>query len=500
MAAAALAIVAIGAALWLLFPRAYLSYDPTYGILWGREITRGLTPDYGAILASTPHPAGDLIGFLTSWLSVPDAISISLVVAYLSLGLTAYLVFRLGALWFDRWIGVVAAVIVLSAEAVLFDGLRAGIDLPFVAICLGALLVETKRPRAGWPVLALLVPAGLLRPDAWFFACAYWLYLAVELGPPRASAEGAGRFGHLMPRPGWRGERSNRELVLLGLLALSAPLIWAGFDLVITGNPLYSFTGTQSSAEALGRERGPVDLILDGPHALASLLQWSAAISALVGVAFGVTLLRSRAARGLLVTALGLIAFAILSSAGMPILSRYLVLDGALLSIFAAVGLLGWRLLPGGHRWRRRWLVLAAFLLALFLVLLPRQWKLDSEAADKLGEQDRIESDLSSLIEGGAYRQACGPIAVPGFPEVPRVALGLGIRPSQVIVAGVPAHGTLLVPADPAIRNLYLTGSTAPVRSSYAAPSGFSLVARNSSWKLYERCAGGGGQQRPSSS
>jgi ABC-2 type transport system ATP-binding protein len=34
------------------------------------------------------------------------------------------------------------------------------------ALCLGALLVEAKRPRAGWPVLALLALAGLLRPDA----------------------------------------------------------------------------------------------------------------------------------------------------------------------------------------------------------------------------------------------------------------------------------------------------------------------------------------------
>ena len=31
--------------------------------------------------------------------------------------------------------------------------------------------------RAGWPVLALLGLAGLLRPEAWLFAGVYWLYL-----------------------------------------------------------------------------------------------------------------------------------------------------------------------------------------------------------------------------------------------------------------------------------------------------------------------------------
>ena len=37
-----------------------------------------------------------------------------MVVAYASLGLVGYLVYRLGSLWFDRWIGAVAALIVLT--------------------------------------------------------------------------------------------------------------------------------------------------------------------------------------------------------------------------------------------------------------------------------------------------------------------------------------------------------------------------------------------------
>ncbi len=90
-----------------------------------------------------------------------------MIVAYVSLGLIGFLVYRLGAIWFDRWIGAVAAAIVLTRAPFLSNGLRAYVDLPYIALCLAPCLIEAKRPRAGWPVLALLALAGLLRPEAW---------------------------------------------------------------------------------------------------------------------------------------------------------------------------------------------------------------------------------------------------------------------------------------------------------------------------------------------
>ena len=113
-----------------------------------------------------------------------------MIVAYVSLGLIGYFVYRLGTLWFDRWIGAVAAAIVLTRAPFLSNGLRAYIDLPYIALCLGALLRRgASKPRAGWPVLALLVPAGLLRPEAWGFAIAYWLWLAFDLATAGRRAE-----------------------------------------------------------------------------------------------------------------------------------------------------------------------------------------------------------------------------------------------------------------------------------------------------------------------
>ena len=89
-----------------------------------------------------------------------------------------YLVYRLGSLWFDRPVGAVAALIVLTRAPFLSNGLRAYVDLPYIALCLAALLIETRRRRAGWPVLALLALAGLLRPEAWLFSFAYLAWLA----------------------------------------------------------------------------------------------------------------------------------------------------------------------------------------------------------------------------------------------------------------------------------------------------------------------------------
>ncbi len=68
---------------------------------------------------------------------------------------------------------------------VLSYGVRAYVDVPYVLLVLSALLVESRRRRAGAPVLVLLALAGLLRPEAWAFSGLYWLYLAATCAPRR---------------------------------------------------------------------------------------------------------------------------------------------------------------------------------------------------------------------------------------------------------------------------------------------------------------------------
>jgi hypothetical protein len=462
-------VAAVTAALLLVFPAGFPNYDTIYALVWGRELAHGASPDYGSALPPTPHPLTDLIGLVATPLG-DGAITVTMVIAYASLGLIGFFVYRLGSVWFDRWIGAVAAAIVLTRAPYLSNGLRAYIDLPYIALCLGALLVEAKRPRAGWPVLALLVPAGLLRPEAWLFAGAYWLYLALDRR---------------------RDGRSALELAALAALAAAAPLLWVLFDAITTGEPLYSLTGTQDTVETLGRRTGPVDVVLYGPRALGEVLQWPGIVGALGGAVLGFAFLRRRSALGLAAAALGLAAFALLGTAGLAIIARYTMLAAAILAIFAALGLLGWRLLEREHPWRRRWQVFAGIVLAMFVVWLPNQWDLDSRVDTDLTNQARIENDLSELVDAGAFEPLCGPIAVPNHRAVPRLAFGLDVKPTAIVSAseeGVPARGYFVAPASPFVIHNFILDPNDPTDFSQPLPSGFAKVASNDSWKVYRRC------------
>ncbi|HET9592386.1 MAG TPA: hypothetical protein VFP17_05665 [Solirubrobacterales bacterium] len=459
-------VAAITAALLLIFPTGFPNYDTIYALVWGRELAHGQSPDYGAALPPTPHPLADLLGLITTPIG-DGAITVTMIVAYISLALCGYLVYRLGTIWFDRWIGLAAAAIVLTRAPYLSNGLRAYVDLPYIALCLGALTIEAKRPRAGWPVLALLALAGLLRPEAWGFSIAYWIWLA------------------------WNKDRSRVELAWLAALALAAPIIWVLFDAITTGEPLYSLTGTQSTVETLDRRTGPLDVVLFGPRALGEVLQWPGMVGAVAGVVLGYLYLRRRSILGIAAALLALLAFAFLGAAGLAIIARYTMLAAAILSIFVAVALLGWRLLEPGHRARRPWQIVAAVVALMFVLWLPNQWNLDSRVDTDLTDQGRIENDLTDLVDAGAFEPLCGTVAVPNHRAVPRLAFGLDVKPTRIISAseeGIPRRGYFVAPASPFVIHNFILDPNDPTRISSQAPHGFREVARNESWRIYRRC------------
>ena len=513
-------VAGICAALLVLFPLGFPNYDTIYALVWGRELAHGASPDYGAALPPTPHPLADLLGAVTTPLG-DGATTVTMIVAYLSLALVGYLVYRLGSLWFDRPIGAVAAAVVLTRAPYLSNGLRAYVDLPYIALCLGALLMETKRPRAGWPALALLALAGLLRPEAWLFSIAYLIYLL--LGPAEASEapslpgdaaviqspsrqDGPEREARVplaradtqiagLIRPAIvrvRGTLASPTGLALAALALSAPVLWALFDWVTAGSPTYSFTGTQETVATLQRHTGPVDLVLWGPRALGEVMQWPGMVGALGGVLLSLAFLRRRAALGLVAAALALGAFALLAVGGLAIIARYTMLAGAILAIFVAVALLGWRLLEAGHPWRRRWQAFAGVVALLFVLWLPNQWDLDSTVHRDLSNQGTIERDLSDLADSGAFaKPLCGPIAVPNHRAVPRLAFNLDVKPTAIVSAseeGVPRRGYFLKPASPFVIHNFILDPNDPTRFSLSVPHGYREVASNPSWVLYRRC------------
>jgi hypothetical protein len=503
-------VAAVTAVLLIVFPVGFPNYDTIYALVWGRELAHGISPDYGAALPPTPHPLTDLIGLVTSPFGEAP-ITVIMILAYLSLGLIAYFVYRLGTVWFDKWVGVLAAVIVLTRAPFLSNGLRAYVDLPCIALCLGALYIEARKPRAGWPVLALLVPAGLLRPEAWGFAIAYWLWLAFDLRRADPSASTGRKLDtEASFRPintvwgwelGWRGERSNGELAWLGLLALGGLILWVLFDAITTGNPLYSLTGTQETVESLKRQTGPVDLVLYGPRRLGEVMQWPGMIGGFGGLVLGICLLRRRSALGFVAVVLALLAFAFLAAAGLAIIARYTMLAGAILSIFFALALLGWRFIDRGNPWRLRWQVFAGIVLLMVLIWLPNQWNLDKQVHTDLTNQGRIEGDLTDLVNEGAFSPECGPVAVPNHRAVPRLAFGLDVKPTDIVSASEAVSGEekrklgeigyFVEPASPFVIHNYILDPNDKTQFKNLHPpqgEGFEEVARNDSWVIYSRC------------
>jgi hypothetical protein len=501
-------VAAVSAILLLLFPRGFPNYDTIYSLLWGREIAEGTSPDRGAALPPTPHPLSELYGALVSPLG-DGAIDVTMVVAYVALGLIGYLVYRLGSLWFDRPIGAVAALIVLTRAPYLSNGLRAYVDLPYVALVLGALVIETRRPRAGWPVLALLALAGLLRPEAWLFSFAYLAYLAVDpeqlfsalrrsrLGDEQEKADGVSleradtQNAGLIRSAFVRARDTPSAFPLLVALAFAAPILWALFDWITAGSPTYSFTGTRETVETLERQTGPVDLVLYGPRRLGEVLQWPGMIGAAGGVALGLALLPRRSTIGAAAAALALGGFAILASAGLAIIPRYTMLAAAILAVFAALALLGWRLLDPGHPWRRPWQAFAVLVALLFAVWAPNQYDLLHRVDVDLTNQRAIEEDLDDLAGSGAFRPPCLPISVPNHRAVPRLAWDLDVRPTDVVSSSEqrqPRRGYFLDPAGSFVVHNFVLDPNDPARLGTPVPAGFRRVASNDSWVLYRRC------------
>ncbi len=512
-------VAAVAALLLLIFPLGFPNYDTIYALVWGRELAHGMSPDYGAALPPTPHPLADLLGLVTTPLG-DGAIGATMVIAYVSLGLIGYLVYRLGSLWFDRPIGAVAAIFVLTRAPYLSNGLRAYVDLPYVALVLGALVIETRRPRAGWPVLALLALAGLLRPEAWLFSLAYLAYLLLDLnqlrkghqiglrrqtehgreGEGKTPEEGVGvpleradtqKRGLIRPRfVRARGTPTPSTAILIAL-TFAAPLLWALFDWATAGSPTYSFTGTRETVDTLARHTGPVDLVLYGPRALGEVMQWPGMVGALGGIVLGVAFLRRRSALGITAGVLALGAFALLAGAGLAIIARYTMLAGAVLAVFVALGLLGWRLLERGHPWRVPWQAFAALVALMFVVWTPNQHDLLSRVDTDLTNQGEIESDLSDLAESDAFEPLCLPISVPNHRAVPRLAFDLEVRPSRTVSSSEqlqPRRGYFLDPASPFVIHNFILDPNDPSRFTTRVPPGFHRVARNESWVLYRRC------------
>ena len=451
--------VVLGLVAWALVGRGLANYDTLYALVWGRDLAHGTLPDYDISLAPTPHPLATLAGAILSVLGASGSIGATLVLAFVWLGALGWVTYRLGAEWINPAAGVVAAAIVLTRRPVLDFGSRAYVDIPYLVLVLGALLIETRRRRAGAPVLALLAVAGLIRPEAWLFSVAYlaWLWIG--------------------------GTRDPR----LFALAASAPLLWALSDLIVTGDPLHSLTGTRDTAQRLDRITGLDEVPTTVPRRLGEILREPVLFGAAGGGLLALAFLRKRVALGAAAGVTALVAFCVLATAGLPILSRYLLGPAVILAIFAGAGAFGWRELPKGHPWRRRWAWFGAATLAALIAFIPAQANRIGDLRDALRIQDGIQDDLHTIAD----KLPCLPATVPNHRPVPLLALWLDVDPKRIVVAQEhrPTTGTYVVPANARVARQYILDPRDVDPRIPPPPAGFEPVASNASWRAYARCA-----------
>jgi hypothetical protein len=231
------------------------------------------------------------------------------------------------------------------------------------------------------------------------------------------------------------------------------------------------------------------------------VMQWPGMIGGFGGLVLGIWLLPRRSALGFAAVVLALLAFACLAAAGLAIIARYTMLAGAILSIFFALSLLGWRFLDRGDKRRRWWQVFSGVVLVMVIVWLPNQWNLDRQVHTDLTNQGQIENDLTDLVNEGAFSPACGPIAVPNHRAVPRLAFGLDLRPTEIVSASeavsgeekkkleeVEEAGYWVQPASEFVIHNYILDPNDTTNFEIEPPKGFHQVAGNESWLIYTNC------------
>ncbi len=497
---APLAIIAGAVLLRLLSGVGFANYDTLYALAWGGQISRGAAPAYEVPIAPTPHPLVELLGVVLSPLGPHAVEQVTVALGFIALSACGWVVYRLGADWFGRAAGALAALILLTRVPVLSYGVRAYVDIPYLLLVLGALLIESRRPRAGAPVLGLLALAGLLRPEAWAFSALYWLYMmdwiphalrprAIGRAGESGSEGTAGRPSRSGAAVGW-SRRSRRELVGLTLLAFAAPLLWVLSDLAVTGDPLWSLTNTRHTARTLDRVTGIVNVPEYIPRRIGEILGPAVLAGAALGGVLSLLWLRRRALLGASAGVLAVVVFAAFAAVGLPIVTRYAFLAAAILCIFCGAGVFGWTRLDRDDPRRHWWMAGGALILVALLAFAPSQYRSAHRELSTLARQHGLEGDLVGLVEDGALTLRCGPVGVPNHAPIPLLALYLKTSPQNIVSAQVRpiSSGEYVDPASREVEEGYVLDPHDP-HLPVNVPPGFAEVRANRSWLIFRRCA-----------
>ncbi len=390
IALAAMVLAAVAA--WALVPT-YPDYDAYHHLVWGRDLLGGVSPGFEGFAAPTEHPLYLALAALMA-LAGEEADRLLVLTTMLSLVALVAGAYALGRALFGVWPAALGAVFVGSSFAFLLYAVRAFVDVPFLALVVWAAALEASRPRRGVLPMALLAAAGLLRPEAWVLAGAYWLWCA----------RGSGRS-----RPG------------LLALAVLAPGGWALVDLAVTGDPLHSLHATSKLAEELGRMRGIEHVPSAFVTYLADVARPPVALAGVVGLAlavrrFGV----ARMAVPLALLGAGALTFVVTGLAGLAIIQRYLTVPAVALCVLAGYAVLGFTTLEPGPA-RTRWRAGAAGALVLAVVFLAVKASSFGGLRSELRFIRSTHDELTTLLAAPQVREGlrCGALTFPTYRLVP---------------------------------------------------------------------------------
>jgi hypothetical protein len=459
-------VVCIGAlAGFLLYPT-YPNYDSVYSLLWGRELLHLQPLSFEAYRAPTEHPLAIAIGAVLSLFGdSADRLFVAMTVAtFVALVFGMY---ALGRTAFTPLVGLVAAVLVITRFDFPFLAARGYIDPGYLALVVWAAVLELRRPRRGWSVLLLLTLGAMLRPEAWLLSGLYVLWA------------------------GWQA--SWRRRIAFAAVAAAGPVIWALTDLLVTGNPLFSFTGTSELADELGRNKGAGAVPAATWTFLIQLAKFPVVIGGIAGFLLALLLTPRRLVMPVVLFACGVGTFALVGAGGLSVISRYLLVPSLMVMVLCGVAVGGWTMLEEGTRLRRVWAVGALLLVVFgigFTVTRVNLTRLDSELSFRGDAHDAYQQ----LIASPGFRRGlrCGPVYTPNHKLVPDSRWYLDLPKDRVIARSstdrVPTKGVVvLVHGRQALFNQALVTDVDDPADSLPPP-GFVRVAVSEYYAAYVRC------------
>ena len=469
-ALAALCVLAVvGFFTWVTYP----NYDSYYALLWGDELLHGELPSFEAYRAPTEHPLAVVFGAALSVLGRGADRVMVLFTLFSFVALVAG-TYKLGRTAFTPFVGAIAAFLVLTRFDFPSLAVRAYLDIPFMAAIVWAGALEAARPRRGTPVFLLLAAAGLLRPEAWILSGVYFLWMS------------------------WSAEWSDRYRY--AALTAIGPLGWVAMDFIVTGNPLFSLTSTQDLAAELDRTRSGSDVLSAMPQLLRGTVKTPVFFAGLLGLAIAIWKFPLRTIVPFMLFAAGAFTFVATGLVGLSVIVRYLLVPSVMLTVFAAVALGGWTMLPRGARLRRMWAIGAALLtvagLAYTAYRPPSLERFNNELSFR-GEQGQ---SLHRLLDSTAVERGlrCGAVSVPTHKLIPDTRWVLGLGEADVIARSDPAasserkarYGVAIYPVGRT--NILRTGFAVNTDAITQVPArGFRRVATDKYFAAYVRCPPG---------